>query len=145
MRLVKGNLFDTDARTLVNAVNCVGVMGKGIAEQFKNRYPLMYADYRRRCREGGVIPGIPYHYQNQSGASIINFPTKLHWQQKSQYDYIERGIDYFVKRYEQWGIESVAFPALGCGLGGLIWTRVRDIMIGGLEKVNIPVEIYTPE
>jgi len=139
-----GDIFQSKAQTLVNTVNCVGVMGKGIALLFKQRYPDMYRDYVRRCKNNQVKPGIPYHYSDVFGNSIINFPTKDHWRSSSRIEDIVTGLDYFVANYKDWGIQSVAFPPLGCGNGGQNWRIIGRIMYQKLSEVEIPVEIYAP-
>lgn len=139
-----GNLFESSAQTLVNTVNCVGVMGKGIALEFKKRYPAMFDDYVKRCDAGLVQPGQPYHFSDLFGTSIINFPTKKHWRSASRLQDIADGLDYFIAHYQQWGIESVAFPPLGCGNGGLEWSAVGPLMYQKLSDLPIPVEIYAP-
>lgn len=139
-----GNLFESSAQTLVNTVNCVGVMGKGIALEFKKRYPAMFQDYVKRCDAGLVQLGQPYHFSDLFGTSIINFPTKKHWRSASRLQDIERGLDYFVAHYQEWGIQSVAFPPLGCGNGGLEWADVGPLMVSRLHQLPIPVEIYAP-
>ncbi len=144
IRVLIGNLFESKAQTLVNTVNCVGVMGKGIAQEFKKKYPEMYGDYTKRCQSHQVKPGMPYHYQDMFGTSIINFPTKDHWRAMSRLDDIRKGLEFFVKNYQNWKIESVAFPPLGCGNGGLEWEIVGPIMYQTLSPLDIPVEIYAP-
>lgn len=139
-----GDILQSEAQTLVNTVNCVGVMGKGIALLFKQRYPDMYRDYVRRCKKSQVKPGIPYHYSDAFGNSIINFPTKDHWRSSSRIEDIITGLDYFAAHYKDWGIRSVAFPPLGCGNGGQDWRIVGRIMYQRLSNVEIPVEIYAP-
>lgn len=139
-----GNLFESRMETLVNTVNCVGVMGKGIALQFKLRYPEMFHDYKVRCTAGFVVPGEPYLYRDSAGKSILNFPTKRHWRDDSLITDIETGLDCFVQHYREWGITSVAFPPLGCGCGGLSWTQVENLMTRKLSAITIPVEIYMP-
>ena len=89
-----GDLFESQAQTLVNTVNCVGVMGKGVAEQFKIRFPDMFADYKRRTDSKEVRLGEPYLYRDSSGMQIVNFPTKDHWRSPSRLADIERGLDY---------------------------------------------------
>ncbi len=142
--ILVGDIFQSKAQTLVNTVNCVGVMGKGIALLFKQRYPDMYRDYVRRCKNNQVKPGIPYHYSDIFGNSIINFPTKDHWRSPSRVEDIVTGLDYFVVNYRDWGIKSVAFPPLGCGNGGQSWCIIGRIMYQKLSEVEIPVEIYAP-
>lgn len=143
-RVKIGNLFESTAQTWVNTVNCVGVMGKGIALEFKKRFPAMFQDYVSRCNAGEVQPGRPYHYADLLGASIVNFPTKRHWRSASRAQDIEQGLDYFVAHYREWGIESVAFPPLGCGNGGLDWSVIGPLMYDKLSGLSIPVEIYAP-
>src|SRR5262245_53363370 len=116
-----GDLFESRAQTLVNTVNCVGVMGKGVAEQFGKRFPAMRKDYERRCEMKTVRLGEPYLYQDLSGVSIINFPTKGHWRAASRLADIENGLDYLIGHLPKWGITSMAMPPLGCGNGGLEW------------------------
>lgn len=139
-----GDLFETSAKTIVNTVNCVGVMGKGIAQAFKKRYPEMFNDYARRCQLGQVEPGVPYLYADMLGASILNFPTKKHWRSPSRLDDVIRGLDIFAEKYKEWGIESIAFPPLGCGNGGLEWAVVGPLMYQRLSAMELSVEIYAP-
>jgi len=139
-----GNLFESKAHTLVNTINCVGIMGKGIAQEFKERFPEMHKEYIRLCNSGQVRPGVPYHYKDIFGISIVNFPTKNHWRAMSRLDDIKKGLDAFVEKYKQWGIKSVAFPPLGCGNGGLEWEVVGPLMYQKLLAVDIPVEMYAP-
>lgn len=139
-----GNLFDTKTTTLVNTVNCVGVMGKGIAEAFKKRYPDMYAQYRLDCKLGRIKVGEPTLYTDLLGTSIINFPTKTHWKSPSLLKDIEKGLDVFLEKYKEWNIKSVAFPPLGCGNGGLSWDDVGPLMYQKLLRAEIPVEMYAP-
>ena len=114
-----GDLFESRAQTLVNTVNCVGVMGKGVAAQFAKRYPTMLQDYKQRCERKAVRLGEPYLFRDLSGASTINFPTKGHWRAASRLADIERGLDYLVAHLPEWGVTSMAMPPLGCGNGGL--------------------------
>ena len=139
-----GNLFESEAQTFVNTVNCIGVMGKGVAFEFKKRYPKMFEDYAERCDRGEVRLGRPYLYQDASGAKIVNFPTKSHWRAASRLADIDRGLDYFVAHVKQWGITSVAFPPLGCGNGGLEWSEAGPLLYGKLHNLGIDVEVYAP-
>lgn len=143
-KVLIGDLFESEAKTLVNTVNCVGVMGKGIAQAFKKRFPSMFNDYARRCQLDQVKPGVPYLYTDMLGTSIINFPTKKHWRSPSRLDDVIQGLDIFIAKYKEWGVESVAFPPLGCGNGGLDWTIVGPLMYQKLVLLDIPVEIYAP-
>lgn len=139
-----GDIFASEAQTIVNTVNCVGIMGKGIALLFKKEYPAMFEDYAQRCARGDVRLGEPYHYMDLSGGSIVNFPTKGHWRSATRLDDVEAGLDYFVKHFRTWGITSVAFPPLGCGNGGLDWSTVGPLMYSKLRNIGVPVELYAP-
>lgn len=139
-----GNLFESTAKTLVNTVNCVGVMGKGVALEFKRRYPDMFHDYLQRCNNHEIMPGVPYYYSDLFGVSILNFPTKDHWRSPSRLSYIVSGLDWFRENYKQLGITSIAFPPIGCGNGGLPWSVVGPIMYAKLFDLPIDIEIYAP-
>ena len=139
-----GNLLESKAQVLVNTVNCVGVMGKGIALQFKEKFPLMFEQYKKVCgtllTKGGDIwwyrMGVSDHY-------ILCFATKQHWKFKSKIEWIEYGLKSFVAEYKQLKIKSVAFPKLGCNNGGLDWeTQVKPLMEKYLGNLKIEVEIY---
>ena len=139
-----GNMFESKCATIVNAVNCVGVMGKGIALEFKRRYPEMYDEYVEKCKAGEVKVGKPYVYNNADGMKILNFPTKDHWRSPSRLSYVIDGLNWFIKHYEEYEIKSIAFPALGCGNGGLSWEAVGSVMYNKLCDLPIDVEIYAP-
>lgn len=144
IKVLIGDIFQSKAKTIVNTVNCVGVMGKGVAAEFKKRYPHMFADYAARCRAGRVKLGEPYLYEDVLGTSVINFPTKDHWRSPSRLDDIVRGLDYLLAHAANWGLESIAFPPLGCGNGGLDWALVGPIMYQRLGELGISIEIYAP-
>lgn len=144
LQVKTGNLFDSQAKTLVNTVNCAGVMGKGIALEFKRRFPEMYQEYVELCRRNLVKPGVPYLYQNLFGDSILNFPTKNHWRLPSKLSYIQDGLQWFREHYQENHIDSIAFPALGCGAGGLSWNVVSQVMYQALQDLPIEIEIYAP-
>ena len=144
IRVLIGNMFESEMKTLVNTVNCVGVMGKGIAQVVKEKFPRVFEDYAHRCNAGQVRLGEPYHYTDLTGISIVNFPTKNHWRATTRLGDIERGLDFFVEHVHEWKIESVAFPPLGCGNGGLDWLRAGPLMYSRLAHLDIPVEIYAP-
>lgn len=144
IKVLIGDMFKSEATTLVNTVNCVGVMGKGIALEFKKRWPDLMIDYENKCKKKEVRLGEPYLYTDLAGTSIVNFPTKGHWRAASRLADIEEGLLYFLKKYREWDIESIAFPPLGCGNGGLEWDVVGPLMYKILSKVTIPVEIYAP-
>jgi len=139
-----GDLFASKAQTLVNTVNCVGIMGKGVAEQFKLRFPRMFDDYKHRCDIHSVKLGQPYLYKDLSGDRIINFPTKDHWKSSSRLKDIEAGLDYLVAHAAEWKITSVALPPLGCGNGGLEWTEVGPLIYKKLGNASFDVEVYAP-
>lgn len=139
-----GDIFESKCSTIVNTVNCVGVMGKGIALEFKKRYPEMYIDYVKKCNAGMVKTGEPYVFVNEDGSRILNFPTKDHWRSPSRLSYVVEGLEWFVKNYKKYQISSIAFPPLGCGNGGLTWEVVGSIMYQKLVDLPINVEIYAP-
>lgn len=138
-----GDLFKSKSQTLVNPVNCFGVMGRGVALKFKKYFPEMFDDYVIRCKSGGVQVGQPYLYKDSS-PWIVNFPTKHHWRDEAKIKYIEIGLDYLFEHYEEWGITSLASPALGCGLGGLDWFEVSEILQAKFDQFIIPVEVFNP-
>jgi O-acetyl-ADP-ribose deacetylase (regulator of RNase III)/uncharacterized protein YwgA len=143
-RALIGDLFESRAKTLVNTVNCVGVMGKGVAEQFKKRFPAMFEDYKSRSDRKAVRLGEPYLYRDSSGTQIINFPTKDHWRSPSRLADIERGLDYLGAHVAEWGITSIALPPLGCGNGGLEWVEVGPLIYSKLHTLPIDIEVYAP-
>jgi O-acetyl-ADP-ribose deacetylase (regulator of RNase III) len=136
------SLFDSPAQTLVNTVNTVGIMGKGIALEFKKLYPDMYQKYRALCADGQLDIGKLYVYRTPNKI-VVNFPTKRHWKQPSRVEYVEAGLQKFVDRYQDYGIASVSFPQLGCGNGDLDWERqVQPLMEQYLHRLPIPVYIH---
>lgn len=144
MKILIGDIFGSSMKTLVNTVNCVGVMGKGVALEFKKRYPDMFREYEARCKDKEVRPGKPYLYNDLTGISILLFPTKDHWRSPSKLEYIVQGLDWFVNHYEELRIDSIAFPPLGCGNGGLKWEDVGPIMYQKLCSLPIDIEIFAP-
>ncbi len=144
VEVIKGDLFQSKAQTLVNTVNCVGVMGKGLALEFKNRFPGMYKDYVRRCKKGHVRLGEPYLFRQLEPQYILNFPTKDHWRSVSRLDDIIQGLEYLKKHYKDWGITSIAVPSLGCQQGQLDWKIVLPVLYEHLSRLEIPVELYIP-
>ena len=143
-RALIGDMFTSDARTLVNTVNCVGVMGKGVALKFKERFPKMFADYAERCAQGLVKLGEPYLYRDLSQVDIVNFPTKNHWRAVSRLVDIESGLDYLVDHLGEWNVKKLAMPPLGCGNGGLSWEEVGPLIYRKLHDKPIDVELYAP-
>ena len=141
---VRGNLFDSAAQVITNTVNCVGVMGKGVALEFKNRYPAMFTEYHSRCERGEVRPGEPYLWEDER-VQVLNFPTKRDWREGSRLSDIEQGLQYLALHYQDMGIQSIAMPPLGCGNGGLRWEDVRPLIekhLGTLEDLD--VYVYEP-
>lgn len=138
------SVMDSPAQTLVNTVNCVGVMGKGIAKAFRERYPAMFGPYKRLCDDKLLEPGKLWLWQGEDH-SVLNFPTKVHWRSPSQIEWIELGLQKFVDSYEARGITSISFPRLGCGNGGLDWDDVRPLMERYLAPLPIDIFIHDYE
>jgi uncharacterized protein YwgA/O-acetyl-ADP-ribose deacetylase (regulator of RNase III) len=143
--LTSGDVLNSRAQTLVNTVNCVGVMGKGIALAFKRCYPEMFEDYVARCDRKEVQLGRPYIFRGETDHWIMNFPTKDHWRAVSRLQDIIDGLNYLQKHYKDWGITSLAMPPLGCGNGQLEWKVVGPTLIRHLAKLDIPVELFVPQ
>ena len=124
----RGDIIAEDAEALVNTVNCVGIMGRGIALQFKNAFPENFKAYEAACRRGEVQPGRMFVFATQQLTNprfIINFPTKRHWRGRSRLSDIDAGLDSLVDEIRARRIRSIAIPPLGTGLGGLSWLDVR--------------------
>lgn len=143
-----GNIFNSKCQTIVNTVNSVGVMGKGLALEFRLRYPHMYELYREYCKKEMIEPGKLFLYK-RSKPWILNFPTKLHWKDPSKLEYIEKGLNKFTISYKDKGINSIAFPQLGTLNGKLDWNDVKNLMYKYLDKLEkldvIEIYIYSPE
>jgi O-acetyl-ADP-ribose deacetylase (regulator of RNase III) len=134
------SIFDSPAQTLVNAVNTVGVMGKGLALEFKHRYPAMFKEYEAICKRGELEIGKLWLYKSPD-KWVLNFPTKIHWRNPSKVEYIEAALRTFVTTYEADGITSISLPMLGTGAGGLNWQKeVKPLMENYLS--SLPIEIY---
>lgn len=139
----EGDLLKADAEALVNTVNCVGVMGKGIALQFKQAFPEYFVAYEKACKKGQIRLGDVHVYSTGrllNPKHIISFPTKKHWRAKSQLSDIETGLDSLVEVISQLNIRSVALPPLGCGYGGLNWSEVEPLIkhkMGVLPEVTV--------
>lgn len=138
---VSGNIFNSPAQTLVNPVNTVGVMGKGLALEFRRRYPNMFDEYKNQCRDGWLHVGDLMLWRAKD-YFVLNFPTKKHWKDPSSLIYVEAGLLSFVNKYESYGVSSIAFPKLGCGNGGLDWKAVKPVMELYLQELPIDVYIY---
>ena len=139
---VSTSIFDSRAHALVNPVNCVGVMGKGLAAAFKARYPEMFTYYQWACRERKIEIGKPMYYGSYR-KTIVLFPTKQSWRQSSNIGWIDQGLAGFVDSYWEENLGAVSFPKLGCGLGGLDWNDVKPVMEKYLQDLSIPVYIHT--
>ncbi len=144
----KGNLLEAPVQALVNTVNTVGVMGKGIALQFKETFPGNYKYYLKACKNKWLQPGrlLVFREATLNGEIvIINFPTKIEWFKNSRYEYIEKGLIELVKVIQQEKIKSIAIPPLGCGNGGLQWNKIKSLMDKHLKPLtDIQIIIYEP-
>jgi O-acetyl-ADP-ribose deacetylase (regulator of RNase III) len=144
-----GNLLQADAEALVNTVNTAGVMGKGIALQFKQAFPANFAAYQKAAKRNEIIPGKMFVFETGTFSNpkyIINFPTKRHWRGKARIEDIETGLQDLVRVLREKEIHSVAVPPLGCGFGGLNWDDVRPMIVSSLETLpEIRALIYPPE
>ena len=136
------SIFDSPAECLVNLINCEGAMGKGLALEFKKRYPTMFLQYQRDCMQKKMGIGMLSLYTT-SDIKILNFPTKEYWRYPSRLIHIEYGLRTFNESYEFFGLRSISFPKLGCGLGGLDWkTQVQPLMVDFLSNLSIDVYIH---
>ena len=145
----RGDIIREDVEALVNTVNCVGVMGKGVALQFKAAFPANFRAYAAACRRGEVVPGKVFVHETGQLTNprfIINFPTKRHWRDKSRFEDIEAGLRSLRQEVQARNIRSVAVPALGCGLGGLNWADVRPRIERQLSQLQgVRVVVFEPE
>lgn len=132
----KGSILDSKAQIIVNPVNCVGVQGAGLALAFKNKYPETFKKYKNMCDRKLLSPGKLYLTDN-----ILHFPTKDNWKDNSKIEYIKAGLEKFKNTYKEKGIESIAFPQLGCGKGKLKWKEIKPLMEEYLN-LDILVEIW---
>ena len=148
-RFVKSPFFDARVEALVNTVNTVGVMGKGLALEFKRRFPMNFEIYAAACRRGEVQIGRMLVVKTASRpghCSLINFPTKKHWRQPSKLAYVEAGLEALVREVQTRGIRSLAVPPLGCGNGGLAWEDVRPLIDFAIAKLpGVHVLVFSPE
>ena len=141
LRYHRTSILTSQAQTVVNTVNTVGVMGKGLASAFKSKYPDMFKVYKKLCDEGRLDIGQLWLWK-AADQWVLNFPTKKHWRQQSKLTYVEAGLEKFVAQFEQRGMQEIAFPRLGCGNGGLDWDDVRPLMERYLSPLPIPVFIH---
>ncbi|TKB53078.1 macro domain-containing protein [Ferrimonas aestuarii] len=148
IKFKQGDFFDYDADVRVNTVNCVGVMGKGVAAAFKTKFPEMFKEYARLCKLGEIRPGKPHLWKEgdmfSKALEIVNFPTKDHWRKPSEYEYIESGLqwmhDYLVDKERS----TITLPALGCGHGGLDWDRVKNLISKYLGELEHDILVFEP-
>jgi len=141
LKIIYGNIFTSSAQTLVNSINCAGVMGAGIALECRLRYPDMYERYVELCKENKIQTGQLWLYRSSS-PWILNFPTKRDWKRPSSADYLRSGLAKFQKTYKSKGIESIAFPLLGADKGGIDSQISLGIMKEYLENLDLKIEIY---
>ncbi|WP_217605539.1 macro domain-containing protein [Chitinophaga sp. GbtcB8] len=148
IQYITGNLLNSDASALVNTVNTVGVMGKGLALQFREAFPVNYKKYVDACKAQqlniGTLLIVQDHNEFLGEKTIINFPTKKHWRQSSKYEYIEAGLTALVEAIQDNDIQSIALPPLGCGNGGLDWQIVKPLIENRLSTLNSTIYIYEP-
>ena len=148
IRYTTGNILESGAQALINTVNTVGVMGKGIALQFKKAYPDNFNAYQNACRQGDIAIGKLFVTKdcnlNSGEKIIINFPTKNDWHKSSEYSFIEKGLDDLVQVVEKQNIKSIALPPLGAGNGGLEWEKVKKIIEQKLSALDIEIVVYEP-
>ncbi len=148
IKYLTGNILDSEAEALVNTVNTAGVMGKGIALQFKKTYPSNFKAYHQACNSGEVEVGKLFVTKDRNVSTgekiIINFPTKKDWRKPSEYEYIEKGLEELIKVINDFNIKSIAIPPLGAGNGGLEWEKVRRIIAQHLSKLDTEILVYEP-
>lgn len=145
VREISSDLFKTNADILVNTVNCVGVMGAGIAKEFKKKFPAMFADYKSECNKGKLAPGKLHIWKEELlGLVIVNFPTKRHWRMPSQIEDIELGLNALKKFLKDYPNSTVALPALGCGHGGLEYNQIKSLILKHLNGAKSEVLLLKP-
>lgn len=160
---VDGDMFFSQMQTLTVSVNTVGVMGKGLASRAKYQFPDMYVEYQDVCKDKSLVMGKPYLYKREGSLDkdladepfslpnlnakkwFLLFPTKTHWKEGSDTKGIETGLEWLLANYQAEGIQSIAVPALGCGLGGLDWKDIGPLMCRYLSKMNVQASIYLPQ
>lgn len=139
----KSDIFQANVEAIVNPVNCVGVMGAGLALAFKQRFPENFKQYQQACKTQVLKIGKCFVCKDGS-QYIINFPTKNHWKQPSQYKFIEKGLVDLIQIVQEKGIKSIAIPALGAGLGGLDWVIVKNMIETAFKDSDVEVVVYNP-
>jgi O-acetyl-ADP-ribose deacetylase (regulator of RNase III) len=144
LRFTSGNMFHIPADIRINTVNCVGVMGAGVALAFKRLHPLMFAEYQRKCTAGLMRPGQLHIWQSPDGERIVNFPTKRHWRDNSRYDDLEAGLIALKTYLANQGHVRVTLPALGCGHGRLNWNIVAAMIAKYLHGLDAQITVFQP-
>ena len=143
-----GDLLKQDVDAVVNAVNCIGVMGKGIALQFRNKWPENCRAYEATCKANQLRPGRMFVFDSGAPSKprfIVNFPTKGHWRSKSRIEYIRDGLTDLVAQVRRLGIRSIAVPALGCGNAGLAWAAVEPLIVAAFSQLSdVDVRLFPP-
>lgn len=152
--ITSGDLFASSAQTLVNATNCQGVMGAGIAKAFKARFPTMFEDYQRACKSGEHTATQPHFWRNPGDKppwmsyerqSVLNIASTPRMGDVPKLSLIAVNLAWIVENYQEVGIRSLAVPALGCGIGGGDWSQMKPLLVNMLGLIDIPVEIYEPQ
>jgi O-acetyl-ADP-ribose deacetylase (regulator of RNase III) len=143
IELLRGDMFDHPADARVNTINCVAVMGKGVALAFKKRYPKMFAAYKEACRDGEIKPGGVWTYVIDN-LTVFNLATKDDWRDPSRYEWIESGMKALGREIVRTEVRIVTLPAPGCGNGGLDWQRVLPIVMEHLCPLKAMVRVFEP-
>ena len=143
IRYLKGNIFQSTAQAVTNTVNLRGVMGKGLALAFKQKYSGLFQSYAIDVIEKRIAIGLPTIWKGPD-KWVVNFPTKDDWRNPSTYEYIEAGLKGLRPKLDEWGILSLAIPALGCGLGSLDWLVVKPMIEKHLGDMEMSIEVYSP-
>jgi len=146
IKVCDGDMFDYDSDIMINTVNCVGVMGKGVSLRFKKQYPKMFRYYKTQCTNNHITPGSLSFYRLEDDRLIINFATKDHWRNCSRYYWIDQGLDslrsFLSKATNN---PTVVIPAVGCGCGGLDWNVVFDMINKHLSDLdNVVIYVFPP-
>lgn len=143
----QGSIFDSEARHLVNPVNCLGISGKGLALEFKKRWPNVFERYKIACQEFSLAPGdiLPIKSNALDLYTIIHAATKDNWREPSHYYYVESCLQQLAIYMNHWEVKHIAIPALGCGLGGLDWKIVKPMFEQYLGQLDSNIEVYEPQ
>ena len=142
----KGDIFSGDYEAIVNPVNCVGVMGAGLAKEFRKRYPAMFLAYQSECKKERVSIGVCLVWDTDvpNPKYVVNLPTKIHWKDSSEYEYIRLGLVSLESYIRNNNIKSIGIPALGCGLGGLDWKELRPLFDKYLSDLDCSITVFEP-